>query len=211
MMTYSLFSATGCMRCKIVKSYMNDNNIDYQEFDFKADGKEEFNAFYRTNRSRIFRGDEGVEFPLLFDGDRVVQGVGVIIAFFKNEALLGRSVFRSNLSHGWVSGLNITTADDGLDDRFIDVVSFLKAHGLQIQIDTDGRNSRVLGSLIEKLLIDRLVFNLNGPADLYEKITGIPIQEKELAKSLSLLDQCPEYQIVLPITPFQNENGTKDT
>jgi len=37
-------------------------------------GKDEFNAFYRKNRASMFRGEEGVGFPLLYGGDIVLQG-----------------------------------------------------------------------------------------------------------------------------------------
>ncbi len=209
-MAFSLFSATGCARCKIVKSYMDDNHIDYQEFDFKAEGKDEFNAFYRKNRPNIFRGEEGVEFPLLYDGDTVVQGVGVIIAFLKEEKLLEKFVSRSELSHGWVSGLHISGGEDSLGDTFIEVVAFLKSYGLLTQIETDGSNARVLNQLIDKSLVDRLIMNLTGPANLCEKISGTLMEEKELSQSLSFLEKCPEYKIVLSLTPFQREGNQID-
>lgn len=206
-MGFSLFSATGCMRCKIVKSYMEDNGIAYKEVDFKADGKDEFNAFYRKNRSSIYRGVEGIEFPLLFDGKKVIQGVGVIIAFLKSENLLDQFVSRSELSHGWVSGLNISAGNDSLGKDLVEVIAYLKAHGLQTQIEADGRNSEILKQLIERSLVDRLIFDLKGPAGLYEKIACTPLNEKELSFSLALIEKCPEYQIVLPILPFQDDEG----
>ena len=205
-MLFTLFSATGCMRCKIVKSYMDDLGITYQEFDFKLDGKDEFNAFYRKNRSDIYRGKEGVEFPIFFNGEKVVQGVGMIIAFLKAEELLNRFVTRSELSHGWVSGLNVD-AGASLGDEFIEVVEYLKIHGLKTQIETDGRNAHILRQLCEKHLVDRLVFNLRGPAGLYEALTTIPLSEEELAQSLLLLEQCPEYQIILSIAPVRRSNN----
>ena len=62
-MSFTIFSATGCTRCKIVKSYMDDHTIVYEDHDIKAKGKDAFNTFYRENRNAIFRGEEGIEFP----------------------------------------------------------------------------------------------------------------------------------------------------
>lgn len=201
-MKFSLFSATGCMRCKIIKSYMEEKSLAFQEFDFKAEGKDEFNAFYRKNRSDIFRGEEGVEFPILFTGEKVVQGVGMIIAFLKTEHLLDQFVSRSELSHGWVSGLNISDGDAGLGSEFIEVVEYLKSHGLKTQMETDGRNAQVLNQLIEKNLVDRLTVNLKGPANLYERLIGTCLDEEELKLSLTLAEKSPEYQIFLTLLPF---------
>lgn len=208
-MGFSLFSATGCMRCKIVKSYMQENSIGFQEFDFKSHGKDAFNAFYRKNRSHIFRGEEGVEFPIFYDNEKVVQGVGMIIAFLKSDQLLNNFVRRSELSHGWVSGLNVSDGDASLGNDFAAVVAFLKTRGLKTQIETDGRNATILHQLMEKSLVDRLIFNLNGPAKIYEAITKTLLSEEELESSLSMVEQCPEYQIILPLVPFHREDGEK--
>lgn len=202
-MPFTLFSATGCMRCKIVKSYMDDIGITYQEFDFKSDGKDAFNSFYRKHRSDICRGEEGVEFPILYSGKRVVQGVGMIIAFLKAEDKLNDFVTRSELSHGWISGLNSSAKDASLGDDFIKIVGYLKTHGLKTQVETDGRNAHILNQLLEKHLVDRLIFNLRGPADLYETLTDSPLSREELYQSLSLVEQCPQYKIILTIAPVQ--------
>ncbi|MBT3367984.1 MAG: hypothetical protein HN416_12590 [Nitrospina sp.] len=209
-MGFSLYSATGCVRCKIVKSYMKENGIAFQEFDFKSDGKDEFNAFYRKNRPSIYRGEEGVEFPLLYDEEKVIQGVGVIIAFLKTERLLDQFVSRSELSHGWVSGLTISEGDAACGDDFVAVVAFLKAQGLKTQIETDGRNVKILSQLIEKSQVDRLIFNLRGPAGLYKMITQSPLDPEELKLSLSLVEHCPEYKIILPLQPFWRTDTQKE-
>jgi len=209
-MAFALFSATSCVRCKIVKSYMKDNGIAYQEFDFKAEGKDEFNAFYRKNRPKIYRGEEGIEFPILFNGKEVIQGVGVIIAYLKNDVLLNLYVTRSDLSHGWVSGLTIADSDPSCADDFVAVVAFLKTHGLKTQIETDGKNAKILSQLIERSLIDRLNFNLRGPAGIYEAFTGTPLSQEELGLSLSLIEQCPEYNIILLLQALLRPDGQKD-
>ena len=99
-MSFTIFSATGCMRCKIVKSYMDDHAMVYEEHDIKAEGKDAFNLFYRENRPNIYRGKDGVEFPILFTGKKIIQGVGEILAFLKAEDRLNEFVKRSDLGCG---------------------------------------------------------------------------------------------------------------
>lgn len=206
-MPYQLFSATGCSRCKIVKSFMDKKNIAYEEQDIKAWGKDAFKVFYRESRPDIFRGEEGVEFPILFTGEKIYQGVGVILAFLISDDRLDGFVKRSTLSHGWISGLNISakTLTDG--KAFLYLLGFLKDQGLMIQLETDGQNAAFLETALKEKRVHRLVFYLRGPAELYEELTGMALDEEELSYSLSLLNDSFEYRIILPVTAFIRKSG----
>jgi len=187
---------------------MEKNNLAYTEYDFKADGKDEFNAFYRKNRSDIYRGKEGVEFPLIYDGEIVVQGVGMIIAYLMDQKLMDGFVSRSELSHGWVDGLYAAAGDETVSARFVSLVSFLKSSGLQTQIETDGSNAVVLEKLINESLVDKLLFYLRGMPGSYEKITGSAVSESTLSQSLSALEKCPDFKILLELAPFTREGDS---
>jgi glutaredoxin len=210
-MSYQLFSATGCSRCKIVKSFMDEKGIGFEELDIKAEGKEAFKNFYREHRPKIFRGDEGVEFPILFTGDLIFQGAGVILSFLAAEDRLCQFITRSDLSHGWISGLNIHAAgfENQADDAraFCDVVAFLHSHGLMVRLEADGRNPEILKILLDRQLIKRLVFYLKGPSHLYESITGLPLAKTDLKDSLALLNDSLDYEIVLSVSAFIREDG----
>ncbi len=207
-MMLQLFTATGCMRCKIVKTYMAKNKIAFEELDINTDGKEAFKDFYRKNRPDIFRGLEGVEFPILFTGSRIYQGVGIILAYLMADERLNRFVTRSDLSHGWISGLNISAEPfaDGRD--FLALLEFLKDNGLMIQLETDGRNPLLLEQILKENRVHRLIFHLRGPAELYEPITGLALMPDDLIQSLSLLNKAAEYQILLQISVIPREDGT---
>ncbi len=71
-MDITLYTAPDCIRCKIVKAFLNERGIAYDTIDFKAQA-EEFNTFYRTNRPKIYRNPEGVEFPLFYNGMSFVR------------------------------------------------------------------------------------------------------------------------------------------
>lgn len=195
------------MRCKIVKSYLEENELAFVEYDIKAAGKDRFKQFYKENRSNIFRGEEGVEFPILFTQDKIFQGVGVILAFLHAKDTLDGFVKQSDLSHGWISGFNISAKKLSSGDAFVKILRFLKHHGLMIQMETDGRNALVLGTIIKENLLSRLIFNLRGPAELYKPLTGEVLDKEELQHSLSLLNNSFEYQIILPVSPLMRSNG----
>lgn len=199
-MSFSIFSAAGCLRCKIVKSYMDDHKIIYKDHDIKTFGKDAFNLFYRKHRTDIYRGNDGIEFPILFTGKKIRQGVGEILAFLKAEDKLNEFVKRSDLSHGWISGLNVSAKDASMGEDFLEILRYIKTRGLMIQLKTDGRNSSLLETITSESLVDRLIFQIRGPAELYEIITGYPLVSEDLSRSLSLVEKTPEYQIILPIS-----------
>lgn len=199
-MSFSIFSAAGCLRCKIVKFYMDDHKIIYKDLDIKTFGKDAFNLFYRKHRTDIYRGNDGIEFPILFTGKKIRQGVGEILAFLKAEDKLNEFVKRSDLSHGWISGLNVSAKDASMGEDFLEILRYIKTRGLMIQLKTDGRNSSLLETITSESLVDRLIFQIRGPAELYEIITGYPLVSEDLSRSLSLVEKTPEYQIILPIS-----------
>ena len=81
-MNIILYKAPNCLRCNIVKSYLEANGIPYGKFDL-ADDKDIVNRFYRDNRARLYRNPEGVEFPMFHEteGDVILQGTGVVLAW----------------------------------------------------------------------------------------------------------------------------------
>ncbi|MCD4721392.1 MAG: hypothetical protein K8S13_16260 [Desulfobacula sp.] len=206
-MPFTLFSATGCMRCEIVKSYMTDHAMVYDEHNIKTKGKDAFNLFYRKNRPDIFRGKDGMEFPILFTGEKIIQGVGEILAFLKAGDRLNTFIKRSDLSHGWINGLTVPANNACMDDDFLEILRYLKDHGLLIQLATDGRNAHLLETIIKENLIHRLIFYLRGPAELYKFLTGATLDKEELRHSLSLVEKSPEYHIILSIACLERSNG----
>jgi len=189
---------------------MDEKNIAYEEYDINSHGKEPFKIFYRENRPDIFRTEDGIEFPILFTGDNLFQGVGVILAFLMADDRLYGFVKRSSLSHGWINGLNIwaKSLPDGKD--LISLLGFMKDQGLMIQLEADGRNPLLLETILKENLIHRLLFYLRGPSRIYEQVTGMGLDEDDLFHSLSLLNISFEYQIILPVSAIIRKNGDVD-
>jgi len=200
-MTYTIYSATGCARCNITKKYMRDNAIDYEEFDFKADGKEAFSKFYREKRSAIFRDKDGVEFPVFTDGTVIRQGVSVIIGYLIAGDDLQGFIGRSELHGEWLDGIDISGGDPAHAEKLIQVLTYLKESGLKIQAVTSGRNSDVLEALLRKNLIDRTIVDVKGPVELYESLTGTAIDEDDLKRSIKVASAAPENGFFTTIAP----------
>lgn len=130
-MSITLYTAPDCLRCKIVKGFLAERRIAYDTVDFKADAPT-FNAFYRANRKAIYRNPEGVEFPLFDDGTVIKQGSGEVIAYLLSGHALEGAVTRSDLLHGWISGLYLSQCPAAEEDHFVELVQQLAKGGLTV-------------------------------------------------------------------------------
>lgn len=200
-MSYTLFTATGCARCKIAKKFMDEKGIGYEEHDISGEGKDLFGRFYRNNRSSVYRGKEGIEFPVFTDGTIIRQGVGVVIAFLRAGTRLDGFIGRSELSHGWMDGIHVSEGDPALAEELMEVLGFLKKNGLKLQCDTDGKNASVLQKLLEQGLGDRAVMNLKGPLALYKDLRGEEIDPQEIRRTMELVTKFPEYRFETTVAP----------
>ena len=209
-MIHQLYTATGCARCKIAKRFMSENDIGYEEFDIKADGQEVFAEFYRTNRSSVYRGKDGVEFPILTDGDIIRQGVGAVIAYLIAGDKLTGFIGQSALHGEWINGFNISGGDSQKCEELLRVLAYLKQNNLKIQVSTDGRNAAVLETILDKKLADRVIAAIRGPARLYGPLTGAAIDASELSHTIALAVRFPEYQFYTTIAPLERKDGSLD-
>ena len=201
-MGHTIYTATGCTRCKITKKFMDEQGIAYEELDIKGDGMQAFRKFYGANRSAIYRGEDGVEFPVVTDGSAIRQGVAVAIAYLLAGTQLDGFIQRCELRHEWVDGLHISGGDPALADQLIAVLSFLKKSGLKLQLDTSGKNAAILEMLLQKGLGDRVVMEVKGPATLYPALLGENIDPAEIENSISLAARFPEYEFYTTVAPL---------
>jgi pyruvate-formate lyase-activating enzyme/glutaredoxin len=199
--SYTLFAATGCARCKIAKKFMDEKGIGYEEHDISGEGKDLFGRFYRNNRSSVYRGKEGIEFPVFTDGTIIRQGVGVVIAFLRAGTRLDGFIGRSELSHGWMDGIHVSEGDPALADEVAEVLGFLKKSGLKLQFDTNGKHASVLQKLLEQGLGDRVIMDLKGPMVLYNALLGEEIDPQEIRRTTELVTKFPEYRFETTVAP----------
>ncbi|MCG8337404.1 MAG: hypothetical protein MJE63_23120 [Proteobacteria bacterium] len=206
-MKAEIYTATGCARCKITKKYMQENAIEYNEFDFKAEGKETFAQFYRAHRNAIFRDKDGVEFPVFHDGKEIRQGVSVILGYLVAGDRLDGFISRSALHGEWIDGFDISGGDPEASSHLYEVLSYLKASNLKVQVITNGKNATVLENLVNNNLCDKIVMEVKGPSGLYEKLTGQKLEENELKQSVKVTTMAPEYSFFTTIAPLEKEPG----
>ncbi len=209
-MSYTLYTAPSCLRCAVVKSFMAERGIGYEAFDFKAD-KDIFNTFYRTNRPLIYRNPEGVEFPIMATEENgallVKQGSGEVVAYLLSGHKLEACVTRSDLLHGWISGLYVSQCPTDQDENFITLVSHLAKSGLKVYLQTDGRRPDLLEKVLATGAVTRLVLNIYGPSEIYEALFGQALEKADLAKTLELVKKHPSFQMRLVLKPLALPGG----
>ncbi len=207
-MENTIYSATGCARCKITKNYFKENNITFKEFDFKAEGKEAFAQFYRSNRSQVFRDNDGVEFPVFTDGKNIRQGASVIIGYLIAGDGLSGYIGRSLLHGEWIDGFDISTGDPDQLENLVAVLKHLKKNGLKIQAICHGPNADILEKILDLGLVDRLIMEVKGPPELYGQLTGRELDADELLKSIELAAKFQKVQFFTTIAPLKRMDGT---
>ncbi|SBW07161.1 conserved hypothetical protein [uncultured delta proteobacterium] len=206
-MSITLYTAPDCLRCKIVKAFLAAKNLPYAAVDFKEQ-KDEFNAFYRANRPVIYRNPEGIEFPLFSDGQVVRQGSGEIIAYLLSGHALEGSVTRSDLLHGWISGLYPSQCPAGQEDNYVELVRHLAEGGLQVFLQSDGRRPDLLERLLAAGNIARLALNILGPASVYAASFGGAVSNEDIARTVELVKASPKGEIRLLVSPVKRADGS---
>lgn len=200
-----LYKAPNCLRCDIVKKFLEEKGMAYEAFQLDTD-KDVVNGFYRTNRARLYRNAEGAEFPMFHDTDNdvILQGSGLVLAYLLSGKGLDSAVSRSDLLHGWISGLYVSQVKDGEEEKFLELIRLLSKGGLQVCLQSDGRKADLLEKIMAENLLAKIVVNIPGPADIYpDAVGGIAPSAEELKKSIALARGHKDHVVRLWLTPIR--------
>jgi glutaredoxin/pyruvate-formate lyase-activating enzyme len=206
-MTITLYSATGCVRCKIARQFLNERGLTFQDYDALGEGKQAFRSFYQENRQSIYRGPEGVEFPIFCDGEVIRQGLPAVVAHLIGGPALNGFFKPGNLHGQWLDGIHISDGAPSSGEKLLEVLAYLKKQNFKIQIDTNGLNANLLASILEHSLADRVVMEVKGPPELYSLVLNQPVNPAELEKSIALVSKCSDYLFFTTIAPVTRQGG----
>lgn len=211
-MAYTLYKAPNCIRCRITHEFMDAKGITYGTYDLEED-KDIVNGFYRANRKFLHRNETGVEFPMFHDdnGNVVLQGTGVVIAYLLSGTALSDAgaVSESKMLHGWISGLNVSKVPAGQEDNFVELIEALAKGGLQVVLDSDGRNGALLERCVNTGVVTRVRVNIPGPAAVYPAACGGEAPAKEdLGKTIAVARAFKDNVIRLWLEPFAQADGS---
>lgn len=202
-MTYTLFSTEGCARCKILKSRMAELGIAYEEYDFKGAGKDAFQQFYSSNRKAVYRGPEGIEFPVLTDGTVIKQGVGTALAHLEGAAAMDGYFRIGVMRKEWLDGINVSGGDAAQSEQFLTVLRFLKKNSMKLVVETNGRNAALLEAVLAEGLADKVIMNVLGPLSLYPALAGGAVDSDEILRTIAMTSKLSDYQFQTAVVPVQ--------
>jgi glutaredoxin len=197
-MTLTLFSAAGCARCAVLKNALQEKRLAFEEHDAIGDGRDLFARFYRANRAQVRRGPEGIEFPVLVDGEVVRQGVAAAVGYLEAGSRLDGFIVPSDPVKGWAGGIDASGGDPAAAEGLVRVLAFLKSAGLKLEVRTDGRNPAVLQRLLDAGLGDRVIMEVKGPPARY---AGSPGPE-EVGRSMAVAALFGEHRFETTVAPF---------
>ncbi len=205
-MPITIYSAPGCLRCKIVKQFLDDSGRTYQDFDALGEGRKTFSDFYRNHRNQIHRGPDGVEFPIFSEGETVLQGLSAVLAhLIAGPALKG--FFKHGSLHGrWVDGIHISGGVPVHGEALLEVLTLLKKQRLKLQIETNGVNAALLEQVLDRRLADRVIMEVKGPLKMYDSILQHPVDPQEVKRSIARVSQCDDYYFYTSIAPIARQN-----
>lgn len=203
-MNYTVYTITGCTRCKILKQSMSDKGLAYEEQNSLDDGKEAFQKFYAQNRKSIVRGPEGIEFPILFSSAGIQQGLAATLAHILFGSKLDGFVTVGSLHKEWVDGFHISGGDPAFAEEFVQLLIFIKGNNMKLQVETDGRNSAILERILTENLADRVIFDVRGPETLYAN-------PDDVRRSIELTAKAPAFTFQTKVSPALSPDEVGET
>jgi pyruvate-formate lyase-activating enzyme len=206
-MPITIYSAKGCLRCKIVKQFLNDSGRTYEDVDALDEGRDTFRTFYQNHREQIYRGPDGVEFPIFNDGETVRQGLPMVLAHLIAGPGLNGFFSHGSLHGQWVDGIHISGGDPAHGEKLLEALTLLKKQRLKLQIDTNGVNAALLEQVLERNLADRVAMEVKGPLELYDSLLVQPVDPDEVIRSIALVSRCDDYYFYSVVAPIFRGKG----
>jgi pyruvate formate lyase activating enzyme len=205
-MSVVIFTSTGCTRCNIIKEYMNENNIVFEEKNIKEEGKSDYQKFYAANRGSIYRGAGGIEFPIFFDSHVIKQSIGPVLAYLKYQNKLDGFVRVGDLHKEWVDGINISEGNVSYIDEFLEFIKYLKNNNLKLEMITNGENAQLLEEILKQGLVDSLIVEVKGTKELYHLLLNKLIDIQEVERTIKLSAGFPNTRFITVVAPvWENE------
>ena len=206
-MAATIYTATGCTRCKILANFLREQGIAFSDHDSLGEGREAFKAFYRQNRRQVYRDADGVAFPIYTDGALIRQGLPLIVAYLTAGTDLDGFFGHSTLHGSWIDGIFVSGGDPAQGDRFLAVLKVLKKHRFMLQIETSGANAQLLKQVLEQDLADRVIMEVKGPLDLVHLLFPQPVDSAQIRESISLAAQFDRHQFYTTVSPVVRSKG----
>jgi pyruvate formate lyase activating enzyme len=113
---------------------------------------------------------------------------------------------------GWYRSICISGGEPTLQDDLPEFVKKLKQLGLNVKIDTNGSNPKMLQRLLDEGSVDYVAIDIKAPRQKYKEIANckeIDLLEK-LDKSIEIIKKFPVYEFRTTVIPFFNKQDFEE-
>ncbi len=124
------------------------------------------------------------------------------------DILLKNIINRKNA--GWYQGICISGGEPTLHSGVVEFCKKLKDMGLSIKLDTNGSRPSVLKELFENNLVDYCAMDIKSTPQKYSEVAGVPINTKDIEKSISIVKSFPVYEFRTTVLPSMTEEDFED-
>jgi pyruvate formate lyase activating enzyme len=186
--------------------FLDKRGLMYRYCDALGGGQGTFRSFYKKNRPKIYRGPDGVEFPIYADGDVIRQGLLMVLAHLIAGSHLDGFFRHGSLRGQWLDGIHVSGGDPAYGDELLEVLKYLKKQKLKLQIETNGINAQLLEQVLELGLADRVIMEVKGPLNLYKSFLHQPLEPTEIERIIALVSKSDDYYFFTTIAPVPQEN-----
>ncbi|NOR85049.1 anaerobic ribonucleoside-triphosphate reductase activating protein [archaeon] len=87
----------------------------------------------------------------------------------------------------WIDGVCITGGEPTLQKDLPEFIKKIKKQNILVKLDTNGTNSKMLKSLIDKKLLDYIAMDIKAPIEKYNQVTGVTADTDTIKKSINLI------------------------
>ena len=150
-MALQIHTAPGCLRCQVAKALSEGKGPRIRRGRHQGRGRQGLFPVLPPEPRRHPPGDQrGWSSPSSGTEPGWCRGVGEILAWLQAGDRLKGFVGRSELLHGWIDGLDVSGGDPAHAEDFLTVLRRLKAGGIQIRLETNGRHPGILDACQKK-------------------------------------------------------------
>jgi len=101
-----------------------------------------------------------------------------------------------------LDGVVLCGGEPTINKDLPEFIKKIKSLGFLVKLDTNGSNPQMLGSLIDKKLIDYIAMDIKGPKERYDEFAGVRVDIKKIQESIDILKEDEiDYEFRSTIVP----------
>ena len=102
---------------------------------------------------------------------------------------------------GWYQGICVSGGEPTIYPNLPEFIKKLRTFGLEIKLDTNGVNPKMLKDLLEEKIVDYVAMDIKTTRDKYQEVVKTKIDLKRIDESIELVKKFPKYEFRTTVLP----------